>query len=66
MLTTKPFGCHAPATERGTRLVSTPVGRAAQPTADFAANWLVKRFRVKPTLAATVAFHAGLGERRHG
>jgi hypothetical protein len=67
MRSTNPRGCHAPAIEHGARPASNPIERA-EPSAGLAAAWLVKRYRVKPNLAALVAVHAGLGggERRHG
>ena len=67
MRSTNPTGCHAPAIDRGARPAFAPTERAAVPTADLAVAWLVKRYRVRPSLAAVVALHAGLGgERRHG
>jgi hypothetical protein len=44
---------------------ATPLSRDEAATA-AAAAWLVKRYRVKPNLAAVVALHAGLVERHHG
>jgi hypothetical protein len=35
-------------------------------SASYAAAWLVRRFRVRPLLAETVAGLAGLGGVRHG
>ncbi len=50
---------------RDTRLAGAAAERATIPPADLAAAWLVKRHRVRPNLAATVALLAGLGERLH-
>jgi hypothetical protein len=68
MRSTNPRGCHAPMVGHRARRAPAPAERAAQPTAGLAAAWPVKRFRVKPNLAALVALHGGLGggERRHG
>jgi hypothetical protein len=46
-------------------LAASPIGRD-DPTTHDAAAWLVRRFRVRPALAATIAWHAGLGEWHHG
>ena len=67
MPSTKPTGCHPVTIGRDIRPTSTSSERVAMPAADRAAMWLVKRYRVKPNLAALVALHAGLGgARRHG
>jgi hypothetical protein len=49
------------------RDVAAPLG-CDQGAIGAAAAWLVRRHRVRPILAATIALHAGLdgGERRHG
>jgi hypothetical protein len=48
---------------RDARPASASNERVTMPPGDFAAAWLVKRYRVQPNLAAVVALHAGLGER---
>ena len=60
-------GCHARRVERVARPAPTTVERT-EPTMGLAADWLVRRYRVRPILAATVALHAGFGggERRGG
>jgi hypothetical protein len=63
MPSTKLAGCHPVTIGREARVALGPAERAGKPPADLAAAWLVKRFRVRPNLAAVVALHAGLGGR---
>jgi hypothetical protein len=63
MPSTNLAGRHPVSGGRAVRPASVPVECAGQPPADLAAAWLIKRYRVRPNLAAVVALHAGLEER---
>ena len=43
--------------------LAPPPGCGEEEAIGTAAAWLIRRHRVRPNLAATVALHAGLGER---
>jgi hypothetical protein len=63
MRSTNRTGRHAPVVGHDSRPASAPAERATRPPADLAADWLIRRYRVRPSLALTVAGLAGLGER---